>query len=80
MGNAHAWRHRSGRGEVCNAGCAFCKARPGEGKFKNSNGHRHNPTRKKGGKKHPERSFHGAPGHSLVGTAEVNKWRRDGIH
>lgn len=42
---------------------------------RNSNGHRNNPTRKKGGKRHPELSYHGAPGRSILwlSTHEVLK-------
>lgn len=69
MANAHAWRHRNGRGIPCPAGCLYCKSGP---KI-NTNGHRINPTRKKGGKRHPELSYHGPAGRSilLMGWREV---------
>ena len=44
-GNAHRSRH----GNV--AGCKFCEARPAFGKYRNTNGHRHNPTHKRRGKR-----------------------------
>ena len=31
MGNAHAWRHRKGRGKPCSSDCLYCKMRPKEG-------------------------------------------------
>jgi len=31
MGNAHAWRHRHGRGKTCPTGCLYCLMRPKEG-------------------------------------------------
>jgi hypothetical protein len=47
MGNAHAWRHRSGRGLPCPTGCIYCKNRPKDGLYSNKNGHRRNTRRKK---------------------------------
>jgi hypothetical protein len=69
MANAHAWRHRNGRGAPCTADCFYCKSRS----VRNTNGHRINPTRKKGGKHHPELSYHGDPGRSvlMMGWREV---------
>lgn len=40
-GNAHAGRH----GHV--PGCVYCEARPRLGNYRNKNGHRHNPGRKR---------------------------------
>lgn len=51
MGNAHAWRHRKGRGAPCSTGCIYCKNRPSEGLYTNKNGHRNNPARKKKGRR-----------------------------
>lgn len=31
MGNAHAWRHRHGRGKPCSSECLYCKMRPKDG-------------------------------------------------
>lgn len=46
MANAHAWRHRNGRGKPCDSGCIYCKARPKNGKggrnYRNQTGHRRN--------------------------------------
>ena len=56
MSNAHAWRHRNGYGSPCSPDCPYCKSRPSEGKYRNQNGHRSNPTRKKGGRHNPEKS------------------------
>lgn len=59
MGNAHAWRHRTGRGNPCPTGCLYCKMRPKEGEpgerhknyaNKNSRG-RHTPRGKQNNKK-----------------------------
>lgn len=47
MANAHAWRHRTGRGKPCPSDCIYCKNQPKAKKYRNKNGHRHNP-----GKKH----------------------------
>lgn len=47
MGNAHAWRHRNGRGNPCPTGCIYCKNRPKDGLYSNKNGHRRNTRRKK---------------------------------
>lgn len=50
MANAHAWRHRNGRGRPCPTGCIYCKLRPKDGKgdknYRNKNGHRHNTHKK----------------------------------
>lgn len=51
MGNAHAWRHRSGKGRPCPPDCIYCKFRPSEGRYRNRNGHRHNPAAGKKQKK-----------------------------
>jgi hypothetical protein len=53
MANAHAHRHRVGKGNPCPSGCIYCLNRPSSGKFKNKNGHRRNPARKRGGRKNP---------------------------
>lgn len=46
MSNAHAWRHRSGRGRPCPLGCIYCKLQPKDGQggknYNNKTGHRRN--------------------------------------
>lgn len=51
MANAHAWRHRKGRGNPCPAGCIYCKNRPNSGLYSNKTGHRRNPAAKRRGKR-----------------------------
>ena len=51
MANAHAWRHRNGRGKPCPTGCIYCKNRPSSGLYTNKNGHRRNPAAKRRGKR-----------------------------
>jgi len=64
MGNAHAWRHRHGRGKPCPSGCKFCAARPSVGDYANSTGHRHNLAAKKGGKRNQTVIVAGGAGRS----------------
>jgi hypothetical protein len=76
MGNAHAWRHRHGRGKPCSSDCVFCKSRPSEGKYKNRNGHRHNPAAKKSGKRHEAKFVVGGAGRSITEWVKKPKPQR----
>lgn len=49
MANAHAHRHRVGKGKPCSTDCIYCKSNntqrvaKGQARMKNRSGHRHNP-------------------------------------